>query len=545
MAQGQYSSDERVEELLQEIFDLWSSLSKNEEGEELRSPANKKETIKSRNILDELLQMNLSNKDQIRRYEELDRVITDYEETQSWADSPNGQAEKLQTQIYNLWTTVSHKDGDEYHSPASMEEVEKSWPLIEEIEKLKIDEKYIIDRLKLHREILEEFTESEIRTKGYDKAWNKLTEIYQSWGDVNYKGGKEYRNPDNRSEIRTSRALLKEIKSMDVDFEDVLERYKELEEVVDDYDSVFPNNRRKMIRSIVFSLLIISGLVLIFNINTFNSPEFEYNKEWFVTVKAGEMLFKVPPVNSEIKRKIKLRKRTQLKPIARIGTDWFQVETSDGQRGFVKNTLLSGMRFAVAKENAKVFDKVASGTGEPFGEGEKVKVLERKKWRIYSNDIMFIKIKIQDGRLKWAREDGFNYPFLGVPDINNSFEYRVNEKEANKQILGKSINQIEKRYGPATSVLKVRDTIRAYFKYLVVVNGNRNYKGVSIIIDDSAVGQFIELNDYGKRRVYNYFPLVNILRKFEPNKIFNYTFYNDNIIQFQWWEDFKEINWIT
>lgn len=549
MAQGPNSNHQKVSELLQEIFDLWTDISNDDEGDEVKSPASKKEAIKSRKILNDLSQITISDEDQKSRYEDLDRIVTGYEETLAYGESPNGKADSLQTEIYNLWTNITYEDDNEYHSPASIEEVDLSWPIIKKIEKLDIDDEEIKARLKLHKEILESFTESLGDDNNYDKAWEKLANIYTSWSSVRYEGDDEFRSPDSRKEIRISRALIEEVRELNVEEQDVIDRTDELEEVVDSIDSTIPDNRGKMIRSIIFSLLIILGLVFISNYNTFKSPEFEYNKEWFVTNKGGDMFLKGSISDVEmpdIKQKIYLRKNTQLKPIARIGTEWFQVETKDGQRGFIKNTLLKGMRFAEAKSKVNVFKKVGDKKYDTITKGTKVTVLESKKWRVYSNTVLYVKIRLENGRVKWAVDSKFNYPiYTDIPDINTSFFYRTNLDKANENILGKSITEIEKRYGPASSILKVRDTIRAYFKHLVIVNERKNHKGVAIILNDSLVAQAIEINEYGKGRFYNIFPLVNTIRNFETNKIFNYSFYTDNEIKLQWWQDFRDINWIT
>ena len=518
-------------------------------GDEVRSPASKKEVIKSRKILNDLSQMTISDEDQKSRYEHMDRIVTGYEETLAYEESPNGKAESLQTEINSLWTDISYEDDTEYHSPASMEEVELSWQIIKKIEKLDIDDEDIKARLKLHKEILESFTERKNDEGDYDKAWEILSEIYNGWSSVSYENEQKLRSPDNRKEIRISRKLLTEVKTLNVDEQDVIDRIEELEEFVDSIDSTIPNNRGKMIRSIIFSLLIILGLVLIFNLNTFKAPEFEYNKEWFVTTKGGNMFLEGSISDTElpdIKQKKYLRKNTQLKPIARIGTEWFQVETTDGQRGFVKSTLLKGMRYAEAKSRVIVRKKVGDKKYDTISKGTKVTVLERKKWRFYSNDVLFVKIRLENGRIRWAVKEDFKFPICkDIPNINTSFLYRTNLDKANENILGKSISEIEKRYGPASSIIKVKDTLRAYFKYLVIVNERKDHKGVAIILNDSLVAQAIEIKDYGRKRTYNIFPLVNIIRNFEPNKIFNYSYYTDNEIKLQWWQDFRDGNSTT
>lgn len=175
MAQGSNINNQKVSELLQEIFDFWTDISTDDDGDEVRSSASKKEAIKSRKILNNLSQMTISNEDQKSRYEDLERIITDYEETLTYEESPNGEADSLQTEIYNLWTNITYEDDTEYHSLASIEEVDLSWPIIKKIEKLDIDDEDIKAWLKLHMEISPEFE--------YNKKWFVTTK----GGDMFFK----------------------------------------------------------------------------------------------------------------------------------------------------------------------------------------------------------------------------------------------------------------------------------------------------------------------------------------------------------------------
>lgn len=390
-------------------------------------------------------------------------------------------------------------------------------------------------------------------SQGHDsnnqKAYELLQEIFDSWSNRSFEDEQEYRSPDNRKEIRISRALLSEVKLLDVEEQDVLDRIEELEGVVDTIDATIPNNRGKMVRSIVFSLMIIATLFFLVNFNTYKYPVFEYNKEWFVTEKGGYLVWKAF-VNDEdmpdVEQKLYLKKGTQLVPLAQIGNHWFQVETVDGLRGFVKNTILKGMRHVEAGENARVFNKIGDNREDSIAQGTKARVLERTKRKIRTHTIAYIKIELENGTVKWARENDFkDLIYNNVPEINQSYFYRTNLNVAHENMIGKPLPEIEKHYGPASSILKTKGQYRAYFNYLIVVDGKRDYKGVFVNLNDSAVAQGIEHNEHGKKRFCNNFPLVNTIRKLEPTKMFNYSFYADNEIHVQWWENFRGMNWIT
>ncbi len=69
------SNNKRAQEQLGKIFSLWSDISKDEDGDELRQPASEDEVRKSREILNKISQMDISNKELIQRYKELNEII--------------------------------------------------------------------------------------------------------------------------------------------------------------------------------------------------------------------------------------------------------------------------------------------------------------------------------------------------------------------------------------------------------------------------------------------------------------------------------------
>jgi hypothetical protein len=543
------NNNKQAHDLLEEIFYLWSDISKDENGDEIRMPASEEEARKSRDILYEISQMDIADELVIQRYDQLNEIIVNYEETLTYLKSPNGQADKLLDKMFNLWSNVSKEDDIEYHRPANDEEIEQSWALISEIEEINFDNEEIKERLKEYREVLKSYETANTDKEDENQlAMEKLEEIYSTWSNISVEDDKEYRSPDNRKEIKASRTLIREIKLLEVTDQQVQDRIEELESVLDSVDAAIPNYTGKIIRSIVFSLAIIAVFLYMFNFNTYNSPEFEYEKDWFVTEKGGYLRWKAFISDKElpeVKQKIYLKSGTELKPIAEIG-NWLQVETSDGQRGLVKYTLLKGSRYVSANANAKVFFKIGSNEKDAIAPGTKARVLERTKREGRFGEELYLKIKLEDGSVKWANDYDFhNLIYNNIPEINQLYNYHTNISMIQKNMIGKSLSEIESQYGTASSVLKVNGKHQAYFRYLIVVDQKKHHEGILVNLDDNDVAKNIEYTDEGQTRYFDHFPLVNTMRNLEIDKKTGFEFYKNEGIQFQWWENFMDMNWFT
>lgn len=548
------NNNKRAHDLLEEIFNLWSDISKDENGDELKSPASEEEARKSREILNEISLLDITGETLIQRYDEIKEIIAEYEETFTYQKTANGQAEKLLDEIFNLWSIVSEEDDTEYHSPANDEEVKRSWALISKIEEIDFDDQEIKEQLQTYRGILESYADDDGETSDDEAdgdnrlAWEKLEELYSLWSNINIEDGEEYRSPENRKEIKASRALMREIKLLDVTDPDLLERAEELEGVLDSTEAAIPRYTGKIIRSIVYSLVVIIGFFYYPNMNRHEAPEFDYTKEWFVTEKGGYLRWKAfisDKELSDVKQKIYLRSGTELKPIAELGS-WLQVETGDGQRGLIKYTLIKGSRYVEAKEKAKVFDKIGAKKKESIEPGTKARVLERTKRKGRFGEELYLKIKLEDGRVKWANDYNFHkLIYKNLPEIKQLYFYPTNMGMVQKHIIGKSLPEIEGRYGTATSVLNISGKRQAYFRHLTVVDQKKHYKGILVNLDANDMAQNIEYTKGGRTQFYDHFPLVKQMRDFESKTVFNWTFYVKEPFRIQWWEDFTDKNWFT
>jgi len=549
--------NERATERLQQVYNLWTNIFTDENGDEARTPGSEEEAVKSREILDEVGEWDIIDVDILEYYDLLDEVLEEYEDKIEYLESPNGRADELLDEIYGIWTRSTIEDDIDYHSPANEDEIARSWVLIKNIEELNIDDEAVKERLKSYRGVLEAnepSDESEVVDDEFSNddqlAWEKLEEIYGLWSDVSVENEQEFRKPNNKKEIRKSRKYLQEIKSLNVTNQGVLNRTEELKGVIDSTAAAIPNYTFRVLITWFFSLAIIFGFFYYPSANTFEMPVFEYNKDWFVTKKGGYLTqrsFISDKQMPDVKQKIYLKKGTQLKPLGRMGTYWIQVEAPNGQRGFVNFKLLKGAHFVEADKDAVVFNKIDEKELDSIAPGTKATILSWVEKKSQFNKV-YIKIKLEDGSIKWASDYHFNnLIYTDLPSVNQTYNYRTTKSLIQKHLIGDSLPVIEKYYGPATSVIKANGKNQAFYKHLVVIDNKKHHKGIIVNLDKNNVATDIEYINDGDTKFYDHFPLMGKMWELESFRFSNESLYktSGNSLRFEWWENFKDKNWFT
>ncbi|PLX04602.1 MAG: hypothetical protein C0595_02570 [Marinilabiliales bacterium] len=383
------------------------------------------------------------------------------------------------------------------------------------------------------------------------KAKLLYEKIYNLWSHVGINDdGEEYRYPNSRSEVKKSKKILKKIHKLDVDDDYVIEWIEYIEETVKTADTKYPKYKDNIITALVFCLLSIVGIGILVSINTYKYPEIKYNPEWFVTTKSTDLLWNTVENKEDdvdIKTKVRIPKGSKLKPIALLNNKWFQVETSDGQRGFVPFEFLKGSDKVKAKKTVWTFKKIGGDRIDTIQAGTLAKVISRKTEKLRYKTESFLKVKLDDGRTRWVVEKNFNtLIFDSIPELNPEYNFETTNKAIHKNIIGDSLEGIEKKYGPATSYFKTKNNYQAYFKHLYVYSGKNKYRGLIVNINENNVADSSRLLHRTGRNFYAKLPLVSQLRGLEITKAFNYQFYLDNIPKMQWWEDFKAYSgWFT
>ncbi len=466
----------------------------------------------------------------------------------------NDRALELLKSVFNLWTTLgTNNEGIETRSPGSEEELVESRKIFNEISALEITDKDVLEFYNELMEVLDDYSSASGGPAGneqgkYDQAWEKLGEIFNLWSNVSIEDGNELRSPANKKEIKESRALMREVLSLKVSEQDVLQRIKELEGVIDSNYAAFPKYTARIIRAIIFSLVFMVGIYFYLTQNTYKTPEINYEKEWFVTKKGGYLLWDAFISDKdlpEVKQKIYLKKGTQLTPIAQIG-NWVQAETENGQRGLLDPLILNGSKYVVAKSGAKVFMKMGSDKADTIPEGTAGIIIDRHTNKDHVIWTRYLKIKFDDGKIRWAYDHNFKQLMMeSLPEIEQLYYHTTNASMFQKLTIGKQLHEFEKHYGPATSVLKINGKRQAFFRHIYVMDEGRLYKGVLVNLDDDNVALDIEYITKGWKRTYEIFPLVTTMRDAEIQKGGRETLYRQPTYKLQWWEDFKDMNWFT
>ncbi len=383
------------------------------------------------------------------------------------------------------------------------------------------------------------------------KAKLLYEKIYNLWSHVGINDdGEEYRYPNSRSEVKKSKKILKKIHKLDVDDDYTKEWIDYIEKTVNTADTKYPKYKENIITALIFSLLGIVGIGFLISIDTYKYPEIKYNPEWFVTTKSTDLLWNTEdPKEDElnIKTKVHLPKGSKLKPIAQLNKEWFQVESSDGQRGFVPFTILKGADKAKSKKTVWTFKKIGGKRVDTIPANTMVKVIGREETKLSYKTEKFLKVKLDDGSVRWVLENNFQtLIFDSIPQLNPDYKFSTTEKAIQQNIIGDSLKNIEEKYGPATSYLKTKNTYQAYFKQLHVFGNKNKYVGLLVILNTNNVADSTRLMHRRGRHFYDKIILIKQLKDLEITRIFNYTFYLDNIPKMQWWQNFKDYSgWFT
>lgn len=212
-------------------------------------------------------------------------------------------------------------------------------------------------------------------------AKDLLKELYNVWSDVSVEDGQEFRSPKTRREIRISRGLLRKVKKLNITEEDLIDRIEELESVVDSVDAGIPKLMWRVFLSVFISVLLIIGNFILPDMYENQASEFDYDESWFTTEKGGYITY-IGFVSEKglpnIDQKVWVKAGTNLKPMGRMGSFWLQVETPDGQRGFINYKLLKGANYIEADDNTVVFNKIGSKDPEPVTPGIRGLIINRK-----------------------------------------------------------------------------------------------------------------------------------------------------------------------
>jgi len=382
------------------------------------------------------------------------------------------------------------------------------------------------------------------------KAWEWLAKIYDHWTRVSFEGNEEFRSPKNRFQIWYSRYWLRRIKALNYQDDDVVQRLVDIEDVVDSVSAGLPNYTWKIVRSLAISLFILG---LFYNVqynNTTEIPQFSYDTTWYTMAKNGYITSVCYVPNNrvaEVQDKVFLKKGTKVIPLGQMGTEWIQVKTPDGQIGFVNYKNLEGSQYMEADEDAKVFNNINDQKKKILPEGTPVKVIGRKIIKRGSFNYEYVKLRINEDSIAWGLVYDFrSLMFDQIPYINQGFRVRTTKQGIQDYVLGQHIDTIQKRFGTATSLFMNKSRHQAYYKFLVTVDDRTHYRSLNIQLNKNGIAVDTNYLTSGKKKFYDRFPLMSLFYNYRISTN-DAPLYSDpnSINYFQWWDDFKSINWIT
>lgn len=384
-----------------------------------------------------------------------------------------------------------------------------------------------------------------------EKAVEILETIFNSWTSVSEVDGVEYRSPASWKQIRKSNKLLKEARALNPDEPEVMERIQEIEGVLEDAKNAIPRYRKKVIVSLVLSFIFLGGFIYFLKFSDARVDGPDYDPEMWTAVRNSYITpesFIEPEDMGNVGVKTYVSAGTQVRPLATMGSKWIQVELPDAQRGFIYARHLKGYKNVEANREAVVTSRRGEKEGDTLQPGQEAVILEYFTDKSRSIYIDYIKIQLPDGRIRWAREYEFDRPFMeDLPKIAQLFNYQTTMDVLNNKALGKPLEKVEKRYGPATAIISTNGELLAYFRQIVVVKDRKHYDDVLIMnVNSDTMVEGFKLPEKTETHFYDRFPLLNSVRKLEPSRTQIGTLISkDDSGYMQWWQNFKDIHWTT
>lgn len=544
------SSNEKARELLEEIFKIWTKISVEDEVE-YRSPANENEYKKSFEILKKIDETKITEEEVKQRYDVLKNVLKNYkkENASVYCDADNNAYEVL-SEIFELWTDGEDRDGSFFRWPANRDEIDKSNELLKKINKKKLKNSDIINRYNSIVDVISEHEKKNPKITKHDSlAWDKLDKVSDIWDDI-------YEDDENgdvklsvKEKIKLSAKLLKEVKAIPFTDSKVKDKNKRMRKLVAEIRRQQPNYVKPVINSLFISFIAIIILMLVLQFSKFRQPGFEYTKNQWITSKATHLKWDgFQYKNTKLKKKYSafLPKGTIVKPIAKIGRDFIQVETQKGERGFIFYRDISGAKQAIAKKNIPLFSNIKDRKSKSYvKKDEKVKILSyhRKAKELMPN---IAKVRTAKGKIGYLNNYSLKFPFIKkIPELSQTYIFPTTIDNIKTKIVGKNISNIESSYGAYTSLINKGNKKIVYFRHINVVKDNQVYKGLFLNLNKDNVVESYELNNKRKLKSFENWALVSKIRTYEPSRILSFDFYKTKTKKLQWWDDFKAWHWTT
>ena len=456
------------------------------------------------------------------------------------------------------WTGSStEEDGEELFFPETMEQAEYSENYLEMAEEVNTSDEYLRGRVELLREVLttnREKLESGNTTEeenveeltGKDKeAWQKLEEIFDLWSNENQENGNTYRSPATIGEIKQSERILKEIDQLRPENPNIKERYKELKNVVKETKKSIPDYKKNFIRSLIISVSAIVVILIILQLQGFETPDFNYDPADYVTSVRTPLTYDAF-VDGGGKYNTYLKAGEKVKPIGRMGRVWIQVITENGDRGFVSYRDLKGGAKAVIEKDMPLYTNYKrKAFKDSLHAGDKVTITGYLKMNKEKYDDL-ARVRTESGETGIMPDYNLYVPVKSdVPELNQTYIFPTTLKNIENEVVNSPLKDAEEKYGPASSIIKKGNTKIAYLRHLQVDTGKELYRGVFLTLDaDNNVIKY-ELNKKREKGMLYDLPFAQDIISLEAFGLMSSSFYDGEGFDIPFWDDFKDLSWIT
>lgn len=386
------------------------------------------------------------------------------------------------------------------------------------------------------------------------EAMEILNGIYESWTFVQEDGDQEYRRPGTQGEIRRSRKELKRFYALGVQDEQLLVMAGEIEDAISDAAAIISSPFVRTLRAVFFGLLVGAGVVAyLMQVDPLEQPEWTLPADESLIIQATEM-YAWPFVKDEDKAAYRYKKRipagTHPRIIGQLGSS-IQVELADGQRGFVDPKALKGSKNLTLRRGEAYFRTDPPGViGGPAPQKitneVKMSFIDYTYGRNSTTYPEYVHVRLDDGREGWVSY-GEAVPVMTriVPEINQKSFFPLTLQGVNEHILNRPLAEIEARYWPASSIMRIGGTDYAVFRQLHVLTAEGK-EGSSLLLTlsgpDKVVTAFEPVRTYDGA-FYNRLPLINWVRDKELVRLLPMTYWVQPKFKVQWWDDFKDSAW--
>lgn len=463
------------------------------------------------------------------------------------------------------WTgSFKDEEGATLFYPETAEQIEQSEHYLEMAQDTGTDSEYYLNRIAELEEVLSINRQKLGLSKGESSDGNrdnlsendrlaseKLEEVFDLWTNIREEDGMEYRWPAGEDEIKQSEKLLAEIKKLKIKDKQVKERFKELKEVVQDTKKRLPNYSSKFVKSFAISAIAIIGLLALFQMQKFKKPEFNYNISDWVINEPTQLVYDAfaGETYKPVRNPLMLAPGTKVTPITRVGRYWMQVETHDGNLGYVYYRSLKGANRGIIEENTPLYTNYAT---KKFTDSLKkdmpITVLgyQKEGKEQYAN---LVRVRTANGQTGIVPYYHIFLPFKdSVPSISQTYIYPTTIQNLEKMVLNTPLKTAEAKYGPVSSIISANGKKTAYFRQIQVIKDQQRYRGVFFDLDAKNNILAYELNKPSKRKLLDKLPLVQRITTLEPFGLIQFSFYktdDNNLFEWEWWQNFKAKHWTT